>query len=1344
MRVYCSIISTFLSLSLFGASQTFLPQGPAPLSAPIVTSPAGPAMNQNGATQAIAINPSNPQNLYIATASGGVWSTSNFGNFWTPLLDQQSNLSVASVAFDPTDLTYKTLVVGTGITTSGSIVTGPPPGAQGGPYPSGLYYTTDMGSSWSSLGAATLFSKSVVNVLARGSTILAATYEPVLLQPNTGYGLFVSTDTGSTFTLAPTGGPMQLIAGPVSSLVNDPSNINTIYAAIYGIVNFQDTSLYKSLDGGSSWQPVFGAAQSGGFINTMNLTSIKTATGPSNSVAIFIIQGFPIDMRVFLSTDGGSSWTQMDVSSIPQSIINVSPELSSIAIDALDPTVVYISGMTTTMETNGGFPGTVYRLKQNGASTEITSLIIGADGSASHADTRMSVSLPSGGLIVTSDGGIALRTNANGTGGNWQSLVGQNLATLECYGSAYDGNHQLVLTSSQDNGTCVQNQPNQPVFSQIYPGDGNQVFVNDKSSDSQSIYYFTSNDSAYPFRLYNNSGSLSEINFIFFNPNLNTPVTPIALNRNDPSWLVLASPDSDMTHTDVSIAQDLGSQELNQTQAGQCTDQAVAFAYGTQDNLQALVACAPGAGLYFTSNATSVDSLALLPAYATQSGNMTPQAAVFDPRAYQRFFVTDSVKVYETINAGAAFTGPLAVPANISLIKTLEFISANGVNALLAGGYSSDPSQSTIAVADSDAGGNLSNWRLFGLGLPDVFVMNLEYDEKTDVLLAGLWGRGAWTMYDVTSNFTSATTLQFGLANNDSTPDASVLTGNRPLNKYGTGTLTISGAASFTGLSTVFEGQMVVNGSIPGSVLVESGAVLRGAGFIGGLTTVANGASIIPGNSIGTITLGSLIDQPNSTTAIQLEPFGSSQIFVMGTANLDGTLFLVQDSGNYADSTIYTILQANGGVMGQFTSIATVSPYGGFIFDVIYSPTLVQLLLKMHLPTDSFSGNDLSFVKYLNTKGIGSAALRELAYLPSSELKKAVHVASPARSTISNFVAAKTIFSVGNGLVNKREAKLFKQFEESSLAKCDFPQMNQQNSPAMLASLDDRVPSGSLIQGARTVEHNGVWINGFADIAQQDAQHQIPAFHFTTLGLLFGYERFMQQGWVGVAAGYANTSVSENHALGSGELNSGFLLPYGTVTFYNAYFEASLIGGYNRARQRQPIKFQGFDETAHCHFNIWQLMPHVGFGYDISWDSLILEPFVAFDFLTAWQTQSRERGSPTFDMIFKRHTSYFLQSEVGLRFYQRCEGDWGTALLLETISYINQAPFGIGTHSATLVGNDAFFTIHSFNKNQNLFGFGVSGMVKGHNGLFAVFSFDGQVGSEYTSYEPQVKLGLLF
>ena len=60
----------------------------------------GPAIT-SGRIADIAVNPSNPYEYYVATASGGVWKTNNSGLKYTPIFDSQGSYSIGCVTIDP-------------------------------------------------------------------------------------------------------------------------------------------------------------------------------------------------------------------------------------------------------------------------------------------------------------------------------------------------------------------------------------------------------------------------------------------------------------------------------------------------------------------------------------------------------------------------------------------------------------------------------------------------------------------------------------------------------------------------------------------------------------------------------------------------------------------------------------------------------------------------------------------------------------------------------------------------------------------------------------------------------------------------------------------------------------------------------------------------------------------------------------------------------------------------------------------------------------------------------------------------------------------------------------------
>ena len=87
--------------------------------------PLGPSPLPNGQTQqfptttptsgratAIAVDPANSNLVYLGTAQGGVWRTTNGGATWTPFFDTAQSLAIGALALAPSDTTK--LYIGTG------------------------------------------------------------------------------------------------------------------------------------------------------------------------------------------------------------------------------------------------------------------------------------------------------------------------------------------------------------------------------------------------------------------------------------------------------------------------------------------------------------------------------------------------------------------------------------------------------------------------------------------------------------------------------------------------------------------------------------------------------------------------------------------------------------------------------------------------------------------------------------------------------------------------------------------------------------------------------------------------------------------------------------------------------------------------------------------------------------------------------------------------------------------------------------------------------------------------------------------------------------------------------
>ena len=892
----------------------------------------------------------------------------------------------------------------------------------------GLLYTTNAGATWSALSLpAGTSPESVIGVAARGNTLLAATYElQYATGPTSQYGLFRSTNDGTTFAKI-SGSGTGLPNGAVTSLVADPSNPSRFYAAIQQSNFVGATAVYVSNDTGATWTPVFTRTSSNGLITTTgDPTTITLAAGPNGSVAIAVSDlgktgVTPFLAGVFLSSNQGTSWNQ--VTAAPNVVAGgQTPVNLHIAIDPNNANIVYLTGDAYQTCSQGTTLCSVqaFRLNYNPSNNSSTATSLTTEGTPSlnfldastvHADTRSIAFDASGNLILSSDGGVYLRSNPQGSG-TWQGLNG-NLAAFEGYVVAYDANSKRVAIAAQDNGVSVQSAPGSSLFNTIASGDGTNVAINDKTLSGLSAIYSSSEDLeglsrmivnaqgqiVSPYDPVNNAAGTyitcnggHDCNFQVFGGQTFSAL--FVLNRIDPTLIAMSGRSDVYTTQDtLSGANGVNSNviDLTLTDIGTTGAAPSVITYGTLDNTHAIavgssVSSSSTSGQVWFSPGGPLTNL-------TNYGGGTPTGLVFDNRSEDRLFVADATDLYASTNVtgAATFTNLTAnLPAGFTRPTSVEFITNNGVNALLVGGLNTpltctsapngcviSSSQSPITVADSDSIGNLSGWRAFGIGLPNALVYQMSYNAAADVLAASSIGRGAWVMYDVTSNFAQATVLQFGLANNDSHPDASLLTdgtvGSRPLIKYGTGTLTITGDATYTGGTTVNGGTLEVDGTISNTsgVTVSSSATLTGIGTIdpptvsiasGGM--FAPGAAGIPGTSM-TIA-GNLAFQSGAYYAVQLNGTSSTFATVTGTASLSGTA-LASFTPGIVPQRQYTILTSAGLDNTTFSGLITGNQPSGFDASLAYTADDVLLDMTAALGAGSaLNGNQQNAASAIN------------------------------------------------------------------------------------------------------------------------------------------------------------------------------------------------------------------------------------------------------------------------------------------------------------------------------------------------------------------------------------------
>jgi outer membrane autotransporter protein len=178
-------------------------------------------------------------------------------------------------------------------------------------------------------------------------------------------------------------------------------------------------------------------------------------------------------------------------------------------------------------------------------------------------------------------------------------------------------------------------------------------------------------------------------------------------------------------------------------------------------------------------------------------------------------------------------------------------------------------------------------------------------------------------------------------ADTASTQFSGVISGNGSLNKVGTGTFVLSGANTYTGVTTVNAGTLLINGNqsaATGAVSVASGATLDGMGTTGGDVSIASGGHL-GGTQPETFTMNSLTLVSGSNVDVSLanpSPLGPFNVNGAGGGPNAGNLTL---AGNLNIAAIgpfgpgvYRIIDYTGALTDNGMVFGTVPP--GFIPNV--------------------------------------------------------------------------------------------------------------------------------------------------------------------------------------------------------------------------------------------------------------------------------------------------------------------------------------------------------------------------------------------------------------------------
>ena len=205
----------------------------------------GPAV-MGGRIDDFAVVESNPNVIFVGTASGGVWKTTNNGTTWEPVFDKEAVSTIGDIAIAPSDPSI--IWVGTG----------EPNNRQSSSWGDGAYKSLDGGKTWQRMGLSATHHIGRVVIHPRNPDVVYVAALGHLWGPNAERGVFKTTDGGKTWTQV-----LKINEDTgVSDIAMDPQSPDTLYAAAYERrrtpFGFNgggpDGGIYKTTDGGANWK----------------------------------------------------------------------------------------------------------------------------------------------------------------------------------------------------------------------------------------------------------------------------------------------------------------------------------------------------------------------------------------------------------------------------------------------------------------------------------------------------------------------------------------------------------------------------------------------------------------------------------------------------------------------------------------------------------------------------------------------------------------------------------------------------------------------------------------------------------------------------------------------------------------------------------------------------------------------------------------------------------------------------------------------------------------------------------------------------------------------------------
>ncbi len=391
-----------------------------------------------GRIKSIVCDSVTPGLLFIGSAAGGVWKSTDAGSSWEPLMDNANAIAMGALCIAPDD--QHTIYAGTGEQVVGAnIFLG-----------AGLLKSTDDGATWSVVGLTRVgsFSRVIIHSTAP-STIVASCM-------NEQAGVWKSIDRGASW--------QRMFAGQVYDMTIDVLDANVWTVAV------QDSGIMSTNDGGLTWQ-----RRMSGLVGKIGRASVQQSVSSPN--VMYTVMELNDLAVIAKSTDKGLSWRiqYQDQQGCFFSGTCVPSESQGfydnvIAIDPRNADHVIAGGIDLFLTMNGG-----------SAWTNTTNGYSDGDGNGHpHVDQHAIAFDPLDSSVVYAGNDGGMMRSADG-GASWLP-INTGLSVTQFYAFDVDRtSRNRMFGGTQDNGTIGTD--GSVDWNTLYGGDGMTTLIDPTNSN---------------------------------------------------------------------------------------------------------------------------------------------------------------------------------------------------------------------------------------------------------------------------------------------------------------------------------------------------------------------------------------------------------------------------------------------------------------------------------------------------------------------------------------------------------------------------------------------------------------------------------------------------------------------------------------------------------------------------------------------------------------------------------------------------------------------------------------------------------------------------------------------